>query len=104
MTHEQAKEFYLNAKQMDKVRIVRNPGDDGYPSMLGLTMGDPLRRMALCMTTGMLCLIMHISLQSTIATYYSHCSPLRKAKPTGILHFAKGKTDCGRPNKNIPFS
>ena len=37
-------------------------------------------------------------------TYYSHCSPLRKAKPTGILHFAKGKTDCGRPNKNIPFS
>ena len=37
-------------------------------------------------------------------TYYSHCSPLRKAKPTWILHFLKGKTDGGRPNKNIPFS
>ena len=36
-------------------------------------------------------------------TYYSHCSPLRKAKPTWILHFVKGKTDCGRPKKNIPF-
>ena len=43
-------------------------------------------------------------LRSEYYTYYSHCSPLRKAKPTGILHFAKGKTDCGRPNKNIPFS
>ena len=31
------------------------------------------------------------------STYYSHCSPLRKAKPTWILHFVKGKTDCGRP-------
>ena len=37
-------------------------------------------------------------------TYYSHCSPLRKAKPMWISHFAKGKTDCGRPNKIIPFS
>ena len=36
-------------------------------------------------------------------TYYSHCSPLRKAKPTWILHFPKEKTDGRRPNKNIPF-
>ena len=27
-THKQAKEFYFGAKQMNKVRIVRNPGDD----------------------------------------------------------------------------
>ena len=37
------------------------------------------------------------------STYYSHCSPLRKAKPTWILHFAKAKMDSGRPTKNIPF-
>ena len=28
---------------------------------------------------------------------------LLKAKPTGILHFAKVKTDCGRPNKIFHF-
>ena len=27
-THDQAKEFYLGAKRLDKVRIVRDPGDD----------------------------------------------------------------------------
>ena len=27
-THDQAKEFYLGAKRLDKVRIVRDPSDD----------------------------------------------------------------------------
>ena len=27
-THDEAKEFYLGAKQMGKVKIVRDPGDD----------------------------------------------------------------------------
>ena len=35
--------------------------------MLGQTMGGPLRKMALHMTTRMLCLIMHISVQNTFA-------------------------------------
>src|SRR5882762_7445055 len=37
-------------------------------SMLGQTMGGPSRKMALFMTTGMLYLIMHISVQNTTAT------------------------------------
>ena len=43
-------------------------------------------------------------IQEQRCTCYSHQSPLRKAKPTWILDFPKGKTDNSRPIKNIFFS